>query len=89
MVIFIIIIPKEGHTEFMISDFKEVNKRLIKKPFPIPQISTVLQELDGFTFALTLDLNIWVTKPYGWIMMHPKSSSLFSLGVNILISGYQ
>jgi hypothetical protein len=29
-----------------------------KKPFPIPQISTVLQELEGFSFATALDLNM-------------------------------
>jgi hypothetical protein len=37
--------------------FWEVNKRLVRKPFPIPKISTVLQELEGFTFATALDLN--------------------------------
>jgi hypothetical protein len=42
----------------MISDFREVNKRFVRKPFPIPKISTVLQELEGFTFARALDLNI-------------------------------
>ncbi len=42
----------------MISDFREVNKRLVRKPFPIPKISTVLQELEGFTFATALDLNM-------------------------------
>ena len=42
----------------MISDFREINKRLVRKPFPIPKISTVLQELEGFTFATALDLNM-------------------------------
>ncbi len=42
----------------MMSDFREVNKRLVRKPFPIPKISTVLQELEGFTFATSLDLNM-------------------------------
>jgi hypothetical protein len=65
MGIFSVIIPKTDQTVFMISDFEEANKTLIRKPFPIPQISTILQELDGFTFALTLDLNIWVMTPYG------------------------
>jgi hypothetical protein len=36
----------------------EVNKRLIRKPFPIPKISTVLQEVEGFSFATALDLNM-------------------------------
>jgi hypothetical protein len=38
--------------------FQEVNKRVIRKPFPIPKISTVLQELEGFTYATALDLNM-------------------------------
>ncbi len=39
-------------------DFWEVNKRLVRKPFPIPKISTVLQELEGFIYAMALDLNM-------------------------------
>ena len=45
------IIPKTDQTVEMISDFREVHKRLVRKPFPIPKISTVLQQLEGFTFA--------------------------------------
>jgi hypothetical protein len=41
----------------MISAFREVNKRLVRKPSPSPKISIVLQELEGFT-ASTLDLNM-------------------------------
>ena len=41
-----------------IHDFREVNKQLVMKPFTIPKISPVLQELDGFTFATALDLNM-------------------------------
>ena len=52
------IIPKTDQTVHIISDFTEVNKRLVRKSFPIPQISRVLQELEGFTFATVLDLNM-------------------------------
>ena len=31
---------------------------MIRKPYPIPKISSVLQELDGFTYATSLDLNM-------------------------------
>jgi hypothetical protein len=41
-----------------ISDFRELNKRIERKPLPIPKISTVLQELQGFTYATALDLNM-------------------------------
>ncbi len=52
------IVPKKNNTVCFLSNFREVNKRLIIKPFPIPKISTVLQELEGFTFATALDLNM-------------------------------
>ena len=59
----------------MITDFREVNKRLVRKPFPIPKISTVLQELEGFTYATTLDLNMG----YYTIRLDPNSSKICTL----------
>jgi hypothetical protein len=52
------IIPKKDNTVRFISDFREVNKQLLRKLFPFPKISKVLQELEGFTFAMALDLNM-------------------------------
>ena len=52
------IIPKKDNIVWVVSDFREINKQIVRKPFPIPKISTVLQELGGFTFATALDLNI-------------------------------
>ncbi len=52
------IIPKKDHTVHTISDFREVNKCIVRKPYPIPKISTTLQELEGSTYATTLDLNM-------------------------------
>ncbi len=43
------IIPKKDSTVRTISDFRELNKRIVRKPYPIPKISTILQELEGFT----------------------------------------
>jgi hypothetical protein len=31
------IIPKKDKTVHFLSDFQEVNKRLVRKPFPIPK----------------------------------------------------
>jgi hypothetical protein len=39
-------IPKKNRSNFL-----EGNKRLVRKPFPIPKISMVLQEIEGFAFA--------------------------------------
>jgi hypothetical protein len=52
------IIPKKDKTIQFLSDFREVNKRLVRKPFPTPKISTVLQEIEGFSYATALDLNM-------------------------------
>jgi hypothetical protein len=49
---------KEKLTVCFPRNFREVNKRSIRQPFPIPKISMVLQELEEFTFATALDLNM-------------------------------
>jgi hypothetical protein len=38
--------------------FREVNKWIARKQFQFPKIRTVLQELNGFTYAAALDLNV-------------------------------
>ncbi len=52
------IIPKKDQTVRTISDFMELNKCIVCTPYPIPQISTTLQKLEGFTYTTTLDLNM-------------------------------
>jgi hypothetical protein len=52
------IIPKKDNIVCGVSDFSEVDKQIVRKPFPIPKNSTVLQELEGFTYATVLDLNM-------------------------------
>ncbi len=52
------IIPKKDKTVCFLGDLGEVNKRLVRKTFPIPKISTVLQEIKGFSYASALDLNM-------------------------------
>ena len=52
------IVPKQNQTVQFVSDFMEVNKRIVRNPFPIPQISTVLQELKGFTYATAHNMTI-------------------------------
>ena len=69
------IIPKKNGTVRFISDFRELNKRIKRKPFPIPKISTVLQELQGFTYATALDLNMG----YYTIRLDPDASKLCTI----------
>ncbi len=69
------VIPKKNKTINFLSSFWEVNKRIIRKPFPIPKISTVLQELEGFTFATALDLNMG----YCTIRLDPDASRICTI----------
>ena len=52
------IIPKKNNTVRFISDLRKVNKKLVRKPFPIPKIIDIMQKLQGFTYASALDLNM-------------------------------
>ena len=52
------IVAKKQGTPRVLSDFREVNKRIKRNPYPIPKISSVLQEMEGFTYATQLDLNM-------------------------------
>ncbi len=70
-----VIIPKKDSTVRIISDFRELNKRTVRKPYPIPKISTTLQELEGFTYATALDLNMG----YYTIRLDPTASEMYTI----------
>ncbi len=69
------IIPKKDRAICFLSNFWEVNKRSVRKPFPIPKISMVLQELEGLTFATALDLNMG----YYTIRLDPDASEICTI----------
>jgi hypothetical protein len=59
----------------MISDFMELKKQIVKKPYPIPKISSTLLELEGFTYATTLDLNMG----YYTIRLDPTAAKMCTI----------
>ncbi len=69
------IIPKKDKTVRFLSDYWEVNKRLVRTPFPIPKRSTVLQEIEGFSYATALDLNMG----YCTIRLAPDASKICTI----------
>ncbi len=69
------IIPKKDGTVCTISDFKEINKHIIRKPCHILKISTTPQELEGFTYATALDLNMG----YYTIRLDPSASKMCTI----------
>lgn len=52
------IIPKKDGSIRFISDFRELNIRIKRYPYPIPKIQDLLLKLEGFKWATTLDLNM-------------------------------
>jgi hypothetical protein len=84
------LIPKKDKTICFLSNFWEVNKRLVLKPFAIPKISTVQQELERFTFATALDLNMGYYTIIGSKCIH-NLYHYFSLGkifLQAITNGY-
>jgi hypothetical protein len=59
----------------VLKQFWEVNKFLVRKPFPIPKISMVLRALEGFTFATALDINMC----YYTIRLDPYASKICTI----------
>ncbi len=56
----------------LLSYFWEVNKRLVRKTLPISKTCSVLQKLEGFSFATALDLNM----AYFTIRLDPDASKI-------------
>jgi hypothetical protein len=69
------IIAKKQGTVRVLFDAREINKRLVRKPFPIPKIVHVLQELQGFTYATQINLNMG----YYTIRLDPDASKICTL----------
>jgi hypothetical protein len=69
------IIPKKDSTVRNLSDLRELNKRIVRKPYPMPKISVILQELEGFTYATALDLNMG----YYTISLDPTMSKMCTI----------
>jgi hypothetical protein len=69
------IIPKKEGTLRFVTDFRQLNKAIKQKPFPIPNIQDILQKIGGFTYAMALDLNM----RYYNICLDPNAASLCTL----------
>jgi hypothetical protein len=70
------IIPKkDGTVQFILSDFRQSNKCIKCKPFPIPKIQDLLLKLKGFQYATSLDLNMG----YYHIELSPDSKWLCTI----------
>jgi hypothetical protein len=78
--------PKEGYDSTYYQQFSGA-KWIVRRPYPIPKISTTLQELEGFTYATALDLNMGQYT----IRLDPRAVEMFTIifhGANTRIRGY-
>ena len=71
------IIPKKNGSVRFISDFRRLNTMLKRKPYPIPKIQDMLQKLEGFQYATSLDLNMG----YYTIRLNPDAQKLCTVVV--------
>lgn len=69
------IIPKKDGTVRFISDFRQLNMKIKRKPFPIPNIQDLLLKMEGFKYATSLDLNMG----YYHIELTPGSKALCTI----------
>ena len=69
------VIPKKDWTIRFFTNFRELNKKIKRKPYPIPKLQDLLLNLEGFTFATLLDLNMG----YYHIKLTPSTSALCTI----------
>jgi transposase InsO family protein len=60
-----------------LADLRELNKVIKRKPYPLPKITDMLQKLEGFMYATSLDLNMG----YYHILLTPNASRLCTIVV--------
>jgi hypothetical protein len=75
--------PKKSGTVRFISDFRKFNEMLKWMPYPIPKIAQMLQELEKFSYATSLDLNMG----YYTIKLDPDAQKLCTIAT--LFGKYQ
>jgi hypothetical protein len=52
-----IIAKPNGQVRFL-TDFREVNKRIVREPFSLQKIAETHQQMEGFTYASAVDMNM-------------------------------
>ena len=68
----VFIIPKKERTLKFITDYRRINQKLVRKPYPLPRIGDTMQKLEVFQYATALYLNMG----YYTIMISPASQDM-------------
>jgi Reverse transcriptase (RNA-dependent DNA polymerase) len=64
--------PKKTGDVRILTDLRELNKWIVRKPYPLPKIQDMLQKLEQFSYATALDLSMG----YYHIPLDKKSQKL-------------
>ena len=68
--------PKEKTNRIIfLSEFRNLNRKLKRKPYPMPKIWEMILNLEGFQYATSMDLNIG----YYYIRIIEDASNLFTI----------
>ena len=54
----VFIIPKNQGTVRFITDYRKLNQKIVRKPYPFPRIGVTMQRLEGFQYATALYIHI-------------------------------
>lgn len=68
-------VPKKNGSIRLVMDFRQINKVLKRKEYPLPTIDELFQDIKGFEFASVIDLNMG----YLSIPLTDKSKALLTI----------
>ena len=71
----------------VVTDFRELNKWIVRKPYPLPKIPDILQKMERFKYATVVDLRKDII--ISLLTKRPRNCVQQSfLGVNTAMRGY-
>ena len=82
------IVPKKDNTVGFVSDFRTLNQKIKRKPYPLPKLQDLMLNLEGFQSGTYLDLNVG----YYHILLDEEAQRQCMIsfhGVNMNIYDYQ
>ena len=54
----VFIIPNKDGTVRFITDYRRLNQKIVRNPYPLPRIGETMEHLEGFQYTTTLDLKM-------------------------------
>ena len=67
-----------------ITDYRRLNQKFVRNPYPLPRIGKTMQQLEGFQYATSLDLKMG----YYTIRIFPSSQNMTMIVTEFRKFGY-